>query len=229
MIILFVALMIPASDSQSASPNLIVTGLRIDKTRINQKTTIAITYRLKPEGLIHSCFNMGLWCHKGSLGKQLKTWGLPSSLCNDIKTGRTISQTRSVKMPDWGPGVYEIVIVADVDDYLKEENRQDNIKRKQIQVVHTPAATSSIAGRVTGLNLPCKVYLYGPENLSQVKKTLSINSPGAYTFADLSRGRYRIRIGGRILEDTWVHVTPGEKAITCTGIAVKNVNFKLQR
>ena len=132
---LFFAVLIPASDLESAPTNLTITSLKLDRTSIEPNESVNITYQLKPEGMIHKCFNMGIWCYKDSGGKQLKSWGLPSRLCNDFKDGKTISQTFSIKIPNWGPGVYEIVVFADVDNYLKENKRSDNEIRKTLTVL----------------------------------------------------------------------------------------------
>jgi hypothetical protein len=342
---LFLAVLTPASNSESA-PNLIIDSLKFDKTRIEPNESINITYQLRPEGIIPTCINMGIWCYKDSGGKQLKSWGLPSRLCNDLKDGKTISQTIRLKIPYWGPGVYEIVVFADVDNYLKENKRSDNeirktltilasesylpdlyiqeisltpprptekesvivrvhvynkgtapsgsyevewwagqnfqkpscrwkvdssatkggrildcrykgysrsysnitskavvdpnnrikelnknnnIKTKRIQVSSMQKPTCSIAGKVTGISIRCLVSLYGPNNLEQINNSVSINAPGSYLFKTLPKGRYKIRIGGQALEDTWIRVIPPERVITCTGIAIKNIDFDLKR
>ncbi|MBL0701864.1 MAG: hypothetical protein JJV91_00075 [Desulfosarcina sp.] len=131
---ILISFLFAANAISSPNTNLKITRLKLDKYSISPKEAVNLTYWLKPEGMISQCFNMGIDLKKGKRKKRLKSWGLPSKLCDDLRQGRTISQTWKVDVPDWGAGSYVISIYADVDNYLKESNRADNRVGKTLVV-----------------------------------------------------------------------------------------------
>ncbi len=131
---ILISFLFAANAISSPNTNLKITRLKLDKSSISPNEAVNLTYWLKPEGMIHACFNMGIDVKKGEREKRLESWGLPSKLCDDLRQGLTISQTWQVKIPNWGSGTYVISIYADVDNYLKESNRDDNRMEKTLVV-----------------------------------------------------------------------------------------------
>jgi hypothetical protein len=116
--------------------NVKITNLKLDKSKIVTGDTLKLTYGLKVEGELHGCFNMGIRVRKGGKKKWVRTWGLPSKLCDDLNAGRVISQIWSVEMPDWGSGKYTISIHADMDNHVRSDNyRKDNFVEKNIVII----------------------------------------------------------------------------------------------
>lgn len=97
--------------------------------------TVTLDYSLKAVGRLDLSFNMGVFVKKGTKRELLKKWGLPFSLFDQLRSGQTISQTFSLQLPNWGRGSYLISIHADVDDFLRESNENDNIKKKRLNLV----------------------------------------------------------------------------------------------
>jgi len=88
-----------ANAISSSNTNLKITSLKLEKSSISPNEAVYLTYWLKPGGMISQCFNMGIDVKKGERKKRLKSWGLPSKLCDDLRQGRAISQTWQVKIP----------------------------------------------------------------------------------------------------------------------------------
>jgi hypothetical protein len=76
---------------------------------------------------------MGIFIAKGSNDKWLKKWGLPGNLLDQLQSGQTISQSWHVTIPEWGDGIYRLSVHADVDNYLQERNRGNNLIEKQLR------------------------------------------------------------------------------------------------
>ncbi len=133
-VVLFIGIF--SLQAMGAETNLKIADLKLDKSRYMPGDSVKLTYWLRAEGRPHMCFNMGIYVKKGRQQSLLKTWGLPSQLCDALKQGRTISQTWTVEIPDRGPGSYSLSIYADVDHHLKSENnRKDNVMKKTMVVV----------------------------------------------------------------------------------------------
>ena len=128
---LLIFLLIPV---KAISANLKIINLEVDRSRISENESVMLTYWLNPEGVIHTCFNMGIYVNKENRQELVRSWGLPSNLCDELKQSRTISQTWKVDIPDWGAGIYSIEIYADVDNFLNERNRADNRMGKTVLV-----------------------------------------------------------------------------------------------
>lgn len=117
---------------RASSENLIVTDF---EARV-LGATVRLHYSLKAEGQLSGAFNMGVFISKGANGTWLRKWGLPSSLFDQLRSGQTISQAWTFQIPNWGEGIYNISIHADIDNFLTERNENDNTKTKSLNVVH---------------------------------------------------------------------------------------------
>lgn len=227
-----------ANAISSPNTNLKITRLKLDKYSISPKEAVNLTYWLKPEGMISQCFNMGIDLKKGERKKRLKSWGLPSKLCDDLRQGRTISQTWKVDVPDWGAGSYVISIYADVDNYLKESNRDDNRMEKTLVVAEaagqlpdlyisefslspsTPTQGRPVNVRVGVYNRgsakakPFTVEWWAGENFSKPAKVWQVDGSAAK--------------GGRILTYTYDGYRSGYEKLTTKAVADSKGKVKEQ-
>ncbi len=117
--------------------------LRVDvnASAIQPGKDLEITYSLRSSGSINSAFNMGIFIAKGGNGKWVRRWGLPTTLLDQLKEGKTISQKYHVTVPEWGKGTYRISVQADVDNHLHETNRGNNLIEKKLSTFHIATLT----------------------------------------------------------------------------------------
>lgn len=124
----------------------------LSKNQLTGSETIQVTYNLDADGTPHSAFNMGIFVAKGDNGKWLKKWGLPLNLFSQLKRGKTIAQTWSVQIPDWGQGQYTLSVHSDVDNFLRESNRQNNIIEKTLRMTQASSSPPINFGTIGSAN-----------------------------------------------------------------------------
>ena len=89
---------------------------------------------------------------------------------------------------------------------------------------------SSISGKAFGAGSGAarlfSVSLYGPDNSELYIRSTPFNENGPYTFTGLPNGKYVLRVGTR--GDIGIGPHPSTRTVTCSGEAIKNVNFELK-
>ena len=87
--------------------------------------------------------------------------------------------------------------------------------------------TITVSGRVTGeKQFARSVSIYGPNNLTKLHSSTTIDANGDYRFGKLSAGKYRVvpQAGGKL---SLISV-PRSREVTCTGGEIRNVNFDIK-
>ena len=87
--------------------------------------------------------------------------------------------------------------------------------------------TITVSGRVTGeKQFARSVSIYGPNNLTKLHSSTTIDANGDYRFGKLPAGKYRVvpQAGGKL---SLISV-PRSREVTCTGGEIRNVNFDIK-
>jgi hypothetical protein len=129
--------------ARPAGVDLTIASLGVDKVMFQPGESIKLDYQLTSTGSAHlNAFNMEVSA-EGPLPKDtkhdLQRWGMPTGLLDDLRSGKTISQTWVIEIPtSLEAGDYRLMIRADVDSYVEETNEHNNSAYHIITVVPPP-------------------------------------------------------------------------------------------
>jgi hypothetical protein len=123
--------------------DLQIVSFGVDKVKLRPGETIKVDYQLTNTGSGHlNAFNMEVSA-QGLRSRDtkhvLRRWGMPTSLLDDLRAGKTISQTWVIDIPSGlEPGDYRLIIRADADGYVDETNENNNSAPKMIRILSSP-------------------------------------------------------------------------------------------
>jgi hypothetical protein len=128
----------------SAEPyNLWVSGLYTDRKDVAPGDMINVTYLLQANAALFGRLDMGIFIRSGANGIWAAEWSIPHSEGANMGSGRTLTKTMQVRIPDWGGGTYFISITANKSHFLAESNYDDNSMEVPVNVQRGDSTTKS--------------------------------------------------------------------------------------
>jgi hypothetical protein len=130
--------------------NLWVSGLYADRKDVAPGDTVNVTYQLRANADLFGNLKMEIFVRSGPNGAREPAWTIQDFEGNGMGSGRTLTKTRQITIPDWGDGTYFISISANVDRFLGESSFGDNFMEIPLRVAKTKSTIPPMDHLITG-------------------------------------------------------------------------------